>query len=120
MTTATKPDRERKSWDFILTIFLLVVYLGWSLLCCFAGALVAFVSDSCGASSTCNTDLVSTAFIIGTFGPAALAVIVLVFTIVWMVRRHISFWIPIAGAVFAAGIVALAYLIASSGVTPIS
>ena len=120
MTTSVKPARERKSWDFILTIFLLVVYLGWSLLCCFAGASVLFFSDSCGASSTCNTDLVATGFLIGTFGPAALAVIVLVFTVVWMVRQHISFWIPIAGAVLAAGIVGLAIVIATGGVTPIS
>jgi hypothetical protein len=120
MTTMVKPERERKSWDFILTIFLLVVYLGWTLLCCFAGALVAFASDSCGATSTCNTDMVGTAFVIGTFGPAALAVIVLIFTIVWMVRRHISFWIPLAGAVLAAGIVGLAYALAGSGVTPVS
>jgi hypothetical protein len=81
---------------------------------------VVFFSDSCGASSTCDTDLVATGFLIGTFGPAALAVIVLVFTVVWMVRRHISFWIPIAGAVLAAGIVGLAVLIATGGVTPIS
>ena len=120
MTTTVKPARERRSWDFILTIFLLVVYLGWTLLCCFAGALVAFASDGCGASSTCNSDLVATGFLIGTFGPAALAVIVLVFTVVWMVKQHISFWIPIAGAVLAAGIVGLAYLIAGNGVTPVS
>ena len=120
MTTSVKPARERKSWDFILTIFLLVVYLGWTLLCCFAGALVAFASDSCGATSTCNTDLVATGFLIGTFGPAVLAVIVLVFTIVWMARQHISFWIPLAGAVLAAGIVALAFVIAGGGVTPVS
>lgn len=120
MTTSVQPARERKSWDFILTIFLLVVYLGWSLLCCFAGALVAFASDGCGASSTCNSDLIGTAFLIGTFGPAVLAVIVLIFTILWMVRRHISFWIPIAGAVLAAGIVGLAYVIASSGLTTVS
>lgn len=120
MTTATKPSRERKSWDFILTIFLLVLFLGWSLLCSFAGALVAFAGDSCGASSTCNSDLVGTAFMIGMFGPAVLAVIVLLFAIVWMVRRHISFWIPLAGAVLVAGVVALAYVIASSAVTPIS
>jgi uncharacterized membrane protein (DUF485 family) len=120
MTTSVQPVRERKSWDFILTIILLVVYLGWTLLCCFAGALVVFASDSCGASSTCNSDLVATGFLLGTFGPAALALIVVVFTIVWMVRRHISFWIPVAGAVLAAGIVGLAYVIASSGVTPIS
>lgn len=120
MTISVKPERERKSWDFLLTIFLLVVYLGWSLLCSFAGGAVFLVSDSCGASSTCNTDLVGTAFLVGAFGPALLAVIVLIFAIVWMVRRHISFWIPIAGAVLAAGIVALAFVIAQSGVTPIN
>ena len=120
MTTALKAERERKSWDFILTIFLLVAYLGWSLLCCFAGALVTIQSDSCGASSECNYDTVTAGFLIGTFGPALLAVIVLVFTIVWMVRRHISFWIPVAGAILAAAIVAIAFVIASSGVTPIS
>lgn len=118
MTISAKPARERKSWDFILTIFLLVVYLGWSLLCSFAGALVAVASDNCGAPSTCNGDLVSTAILIGTIGPALLAVIVLVWTIVWMVRRHISFWLPLAGAVLAAGVVVLAYVLA--GVSPVS
>ena len=107
MTTSVKPARERKSWDFILTIFLLVVYLGWTLLCCFAGVVVTFGS-------------VATGLLIGTAGPAVLAVIVLVFTIVWMARQHISFWIPIVGAVLATGIVGLAYVIARSGVTAIS
>jgi uncharacterized membrane protein (DUF485 family) len=120
MTTAVGPTRERKWWDFVLTIILLVVYLGWSLLCCFAGALVALVGDSCGASSTCDNDLLGTAFVVGVFGPVALAVIFLVFAIVWIARRRIAFWIPIVGSVLAAGVVVLAYLIATSAVSAIS
>ena len=116
MTTPIKPARERKTWDFILTILLLVVYLGWSLLCAFAGALLATAGSACSAGSECNLDLLSWAFLIGAFGPAVLAVIVLVFTIVWMVRAHISFWIPIAGAVLATAIVLLAVVLAGVAV----
>lgn len=120
MTITAKPARERKSWDFILTVVLLVVYLGWSLLCSFAGALLAMSGDSCEASSTCNYDLIGAALMLGVFGPAVLAIIVLVFAIVWLVRKHISFWIPIAGSILAAGIVALAFAMADSAVVAIS
>jgi uncharacterized membrane protein (DUF485 family) len=120
MTMPIAQERQRKSWDFILTIFLLVAYLGWSLLCSFAGALLAMAGDSCGASSTCDFDRLGAAFLLGVFGPAVLAIVVLIFAIVWMVRRHISFWIPIAGSILAAGIVGLAFFLATTGVVPVS
>lgn len=118
MTTTASAVRERKSWDFILTIILLVVYLGWTVLCSFAGALIAFAGDSCGASSECDYDAIATGFTLGMFGPAVLAVVVLIFAIIWLARRHISFWIPLVGAVLAAAIVAIGFMIATGGVVP--
>lgn len=115
MTTAAAP-RQRKTWDLVLTIVLLVVYLGWSLLCAFAGALLAMAGDSCGASSTCDYDVLATAFLVGSFGPVALALPVLIVAIVLVVRKRIAFWVPIVGCVLALGIEVLSFALATSGV----
>jgi uncharacterized membrane protein (DUF485 family) len=115
MTTAAAP-RQRKTWDLVLTIVLLVVYLGWSLLCAFAGALLAMAGDSCGASSKCDDGILATAFLVGSFGPIVLALPVLIATIVAIVRKRIAFWIPIVGGVLALGIEVFSFIYASSGV----
>ena len=115
MTTAAVP-RQRKTWDLVLTIVLLVAYLAWSLLCAFAGALLAMAGDSCGASAECDDGVLATAFLVGSLGPIVLAVPVVVAAIIVLVRKRIAFWIPIVGSVLALGIEILSFLYAGTGV----
>jgi len=117
-TMTAQPPRTRKPWDATLTIFLLVLFAGWVILCSFAGALVAFVGDSCGSSAECNYDLIGAALYVALFGPAVIGVIVLAVTLVRLVRKRIAFFVPIIGALLTAGVVAAAYAVASGAVVP--
>lgn len=119
MTTAAAP-RQRKTWDLVLTIVLLVAYLCWTLLCAFAGALLAMAGDSCGASSECDTGILATAFLVGSFGPIVLALPVLVASIIVLVRKRVAFWIPLVGSVLALGIEVFSFIIAGTGVVPMN
>jgi uncharacterized membrane protein (DUF485 family) len=115
MTSAVVP-RQRKTWDLVLTIVLLLLYLVWSLLCAFAGAMLAMASDGCGAASSCDYNVLANAFLIGSFGPVVLALPVLVVAIVLIVLKRIAFWVPLAGGLLALGIEIFSFALASSGV----
>lgn len=82
------------------------------------GLFIAFISDSCGASSVCDTDRIA----IGMMTPLAVAVIFflvsLVQTIVRMRADKSVWWVPIVWTVLSAGGVVLGFAIAESGVSP--
>jgi uncharacterized membrane protein YqaE (UPF0057 family) len=120
MSSPAPLPRQRKTWDTILSIVLLVFFLGWVVLCAFAGVLIAFAGDSCGASSECNYDQIGAAFMVGTIGPVVVGVLVLVVTIVQLLRKRIAFYLPVIGALLAAGVVAAAFWLATSAVVPIA
>jgi hypothetical protein len=115
----TQPERVRKPWDVILTIILLVLYAGWTIVCATAGALVALVSDSCGAAAVCSDDQIGVAVLVGTAGPVVLGVIILAVTVLRMLRRRLAFFVPLIGSVLSTAIVAAAYVTALNAVTPI-
>lgn len=119
MSTTEPLPRERKSWDTILTIVLSIFFLGWVLLCAFAGVALAFTGDSCGTTAQCNSDQIGMALYLGTFGPLVVGVLVIIVTIVQLVRKRIAFYVPLIGAVLAAGVVAVAFWLASSAVVAI-
>lgn len=119
MSTSQTLPRQRKSWDTILTIVLLVFFAGWVVLCAFAGVLLAFAGDSCGASAECNYDQIGAALYLGTIGPLVVGAIVLVVTIVQLVRKRLAFLVPLIGAVLAAAVVGAAFWMASSAVVPL-
>jgi hypothetical protein len=115
----TPQPRTRKSWDTILTIVLLILGAGWSIVCAFSGAIIAFVGASCGASAVCNYDQIGTALYVGVGGPLGIGVIVLIVTIVRLLRKRLAFFIPIIGIVLAPAIVVAAYVTAVNAVVPL-
>jgi len=117
--TTTAPA-QRRTWDLVLTITLFVLYLGWSVVCCFAGALLAMAGDSCGASSACDDGVLASAFLVGSIGPIVLVLPVLIATVIVLVRKRIAFWIPLLGALLALAIEVASFALASSGVTPLN
>ena len=114
----SSPVRQRRPWDTILTIILLILFVGVVIVCSFAGALVVFAGDSCGASAECNYDIIGAAVMVGLIGPAVVGVVVLVVTIVRLVRKRVAFFVPLIGSVLAAAVVAGAFALASSAVVP--
>ncbi|MGR0318829.1 hypothetical protein [Agromyces sp. ZXT2-3] len=105
-------------WDLVLTIAMLVVMAGLALLLLFFSFFLAFAGDSCGASSTCDTDLIATGMLVAMILPIGVAVIALVGAVILLVLRRIAFWIPLVGMVLMVGAFVLGAAIAASGVQP--
>jgi hypothetical protein len=116
-TGALQPPAARRPvrvWDVVVTSILLVLLVLFALGASYAGFFLAFASDACMADS-CDFALMNTGFWIAVVSPWVLLLVAVVFGIVQLVRRRLSFWIPVAagtlmvGAWFAsAGIVWLA------------
>ncbi|CAN5145484.1 hypothetical protein BH11ACT4_BH11ACT4_08810 [soil metagenome] len=117
MPTAPVP-RQRRTWDLVLTIVLLVVYLVATALSSGFGVFLAFASDSCGASSVCNTDQIAAAMILVVGGVWVPFVILLVVAIVLLATRRLAFWAPVLGILLAAAIVVGGFFLAMSAVQP--
>ncbi|MEQ1736110.1 MAG: DUF6264 family protein [Rhodoglobus sp.] len=116
MTAQPLPARRR--WDLALTIVLLVLHIGFVLVACIAGFLLAVASDSCGASSACNYDQIATGMMVGVGGPAVVGLLTVGVAIIFLVRRRLAFWIPIVGSVLALVVEVVAWMLASGAVVP--
>jgi hypothetical protein len=96
MTTPDAP-RVRRTWDVVLAVALLVVLIALAAVLGFAGAFLVMASDSCGASSTCRTDVLSAGVFIAMLGPAVVAVVAIVSVVERLVRARLAFWPPLVG-----------------------
>lgn len=85
-------------WDAILTSILLgllgVLTFGVSVF----GAFLAMASDPCGATLSCSNDLISIGVLVAMGVPWVVLVGVVIAAIVFLVKRWIAFWVPLAGA----------------------
>jgi hypothetical protein len=98
------PKRPVVMWDLVLTIVLLVVMIGAALLGSFFAVFLAFGGDSCGASSVCDYDRMSTGMLIALVGPLVVGLLALIAAIIVLVLRRVAFWIPIVGIVLIVGV----------------
>jgi zinc transporter ZupT len=82
------------------------------------GLFIAFISDSCGASSTCDSDRIA----LGMMTPLGVSVLLFVVSLVQVVLRMRAdrsvWWVPIVWTVLSAGGVVLGFVVAESGVAP--
>lgn len=80
------------------------------------GLFVAFVSDSCGSSSTCDEGRIAA----GMMTPLAVALLFFVISLVQTIRRMRAgksvWWVPIVWTLLSASGVVLGFLVAISGV----
>ena len=103
-------------WDLVLTIVLLVVMVGAALLATFLSFFLAFASDSCGASVTCDTDRIAEGMLVAMIGPLVVAFLALVAAVIVLVLKRVAFWIPIVGLVLVIGVFVGGAAITFSGV----
>jgi hypothetical protein len=82
------------------------------------GLFIAFVSDSCGASSTCNYDQIGFALMI----PLGVAVLCFVISLVQTIKRvradKSAWWVPIMWTVISASGVVIGFMVAADAVAP--
>lgn len=119
--TAAPARRPVIVWDLVATIVLLVLMtVGGLALAFFAFLLLAFGGDSCGASSTCDYDVMTTGAFAAVGGVVLVGLLALVGAIVMLVLRRIAFWIPLAGILLMIAAFWIGASISSSGVQPIA
>ncbi len=111
------PTRPRKTWDLALSIVLLVLLVGTTVVCVASGGLLAFTSDSCGVA-VCDYDLIGNAIMVGLIGPPVIFLLAAITTVLLLVRRRLAFWVPLVGGVLMIGLIVACFVLASSAVTP--
>lgn len=119
MSVETAPPRPRRTWDLVLTIVLLVFYLGATALGSVMSFFLAFAGDSCGASTVCDYDMIGNAVLIVLAGVWVPALFVVGGAIILLVKRRVAFWVPLAGIVLTIAIVITGFAVATWAVRPI-
>ena len=97
--TSAPPRRAVVMWDLVLTIVLLVIMVGVTLLASFFSFFLAFAGDPCGAAVECDVDRMGTGMLIAMIGPIVVGLLALIAAVIVLVLRRIAFWIPIVGIV---------------------
>lgn len=118
MTTAPMRRAAKRPlivWDAVVTSILLgllgVLTFGVSVF----GAFLAMASDPCGARD-CNTDLIGLGVLAAMGLPWLVLVGTIVVAILFLVKRWIAFWVPLAGAPVIVGTWFIGAAIAAAGV----
>lgn len=83
--------RARRTWDLVLTVVLLALLLPFDFLISYAGAFLAFASDSC-TEQTCRTDQLGAGVMVALIGPSIVLLIGIVVAIVRLARNRLAFW----------------------------
>ncbi len=113
-----KPVRTRATWDIIVTVVLLVLGLGIAVVGSFLGVMLAFLSDSCGASTTCDTNQIGLGITVATIGVWPPILLAIILSIVFLVLRLRAFWIPLVAIVLMAAAWAVGLSLTLSAISP--
>ena len=113
-----KPARTRATWDIIVTVVLLVLGLGIAVVGSFLGVMLAFLSDSCGASTTCDTNQIGLGITVATIGVWPPILLAIILSIVFLVLRLRAFWIPLVAIVLMAAAWAVGLSLTLSAISP--
>ena len=108
--------RPRRTWDLVLSIVLLVLSLGLGLVLFTIAPFLVMASDSCGASTVCDSGQIGAGFLVAWIGPAVVILLGIVATIVLLVVRRLAFWVPLAASLLAVGVFVLGAAIVVGGV----
>ncbi|MFC0682679.1 DUF6264 family protein [Lysobacter korlensis] len=122
MTTAPSaaataaPLRPRRTWDLVLSIVLLVLVAALGLLLFALAPFLVMASDSCGASTVCDSGQIGSGFLVAWVGPPVVILLGIVATIVLLVLRRLAFWVPLAAALAGIGVFVVGAAIVIGGV----
>jgi len=104
----TPTARAPRSWDFFLTILLIAVLLVLAVIFVILGFGFGLSTIGCGDSAVaCNLNQISFASLLVIIGVPGVTLISIIFSAVWILRRKLSFWIPLVGILVAIGLYVL-------------
>jgi uncharacterized BrkB/YihY/UPF0761 family membrane protein len=102
-TGRTGPHRQRKAWDVVLTIVLLLSTAAVSAVASTLAVLLAASSAGCGADGrVCRTELLQGGVWTMLTVPWIVFVLTAFFAVVLLVVRRRAFWVPLVGTIVAA------------------
>lgn len=108
--------RERNVPDLVVTVVGLVVTALLGAAASVLGLMLVMASDSCGASSECDTNLIGIGVLLAVVAPWVCWVPALIVVIVRQTRRRLTWWVPIAGGLAYVPLVVVAVLVINAGV----
>lgn len=113
--TASKPQSPR-SWDFLLTTALIFLLLALTGIFVALGVGIGVATLGChDVGAGCNTDVIGLASQAVMYGSPVIALVAIVVSIVFISKRRIAFWVPIAGILIVTGLyLAATYLVGQS------
>lgn len=101
----TVEGRPPRSWDFFLTIFLLVLLLILTSVFVVLGFGLGVITLPCADSGqACNTAVIGLGSLIVLIGNPLVALAGIIVSVVWIARRKLSFLIPVIALVLSVGV----------------
>ena len=100
VTTVVVPPRPVRTvavWDLVLTIVFLLGNVGLAIVASFMGVMLVFMSDSCGASTTCDTNQIGLGFTVASVGVWIPVVLALIVAVLLLVLRRRAFYVALIG-----------------------
>ena len=102
-------------WDVVVSLILLTLLGFLAFFVSVFGAFLVMASDSCG-STDCDNGLIAFGVLAAMGLPWVVLVAAAVFTILLIVKRRVSFWVPLAASPLVVGSWFVGAAIASAGV----
>lgn len=87
--------RPVRVWDIVLSAVLVLALLAATLTALSIGIFLPMASDGCGQG--CNIGQIEVGFILALALPIVSALAAIVITVVFLVKRRLAFWVPLAG-----------------------
>lgn len=98
MTSTMRPAAQPRTWDFLLTGFLIFIELLLVVVFILSALSFGFLNSGCTASSGCSLTRIQFGQQICTFVPPLIALVTVPWAIVRVVRRKVAFWLALLGA----------------------
>jgi hypothetical protein len=104
----TVEGRPPRSWDFFLTIFFIFMVLLLTGIFVVLGFGFGVATLGCGDSGgQCNQAVVGVGSLLVILGTPLVALAGIIVSVVWIARRKLSFWVPLAAIALAIAIFVL-------------
>ena len=101
----TPPANAPRTWDFLLTVILVLLQGLLVVVLLISAFSFGAINTGCQGSDTgCDVTAVRLGQALCTFGPPAIALVTIPWSIVRVLRRRIGFWVSLLGGLLMVGV----------------
>jgi uncharacterized BrkB/YihY/UPF0761 family membrane protein len=117
MSDEAQSPKPPRTWDFLLTLLLIIITLVLAVAFAISAVGLGVTNQACSAeAANCSETRVQVGQLICTYAPIAIALIVIIWSIIRVLRRKIGFWIVAVGIVLMSAAFLVGRLILDSGI----